>query len=437
MKRTYRLVTTGVTIVLLLSSCANEQIEYITDDSNTSAVASQSSQGETDIVDQSTIAINTTEPTTVSEKFYDEFVVYDKFGKGYNIRMWLHPQRFEDEYSVYTYEDVNLTAQEKEKIVKMFAGGNTVYYYEEGKNRPKDAVQKEIDRVIERNEPESILKLLEGWLESAPELPVEATDYNENNFAYYEDEIPWIITFREHSLSLARDYNYEYDKKIGNVIAEEDAEKIIEDVLYNIGLTELKLISVSSGNNEIYGDYYRLNYLQGEEILEMGDGTKGTTWMKENYSDEYIKMWTCEYQYPSVVECNISQTGHLEYLSIAHLARLLDVKDNVTLLSEQDIIDIAINELKNNCDEYMRAEIGIEKGVSYNFMKLGYVIVSDEDKYYQIPCWEIQQRVQDSNEITAIYINAIDGSIVSNGKKTFEYVDASSTITNPEDLLIE
>lgn len=144
--------------------------------------------------------------------------------------------------------------------------------------------------------------------------------------------------------------------------------------------------------------------MDGMVFSDSLDPTNYRTYWNKNI-DEKFSFFMNESREITVNEYGVG-TFHIDYP-----VSVVRKQEEVELLPVEKIFDIAIDELKNNANDYV-----VDHDIKYDSFNLGYIRVkncSDTHKYSYIPAWSLElSREGEVIKYCPVFINAIDGTII-------------------------
>lgn len=195
-------------------------------------------------------------------------------------------------------------------------------------------------------------------------------------------------------------------------LTEEEARKQAEEALLAIGWSapiwkETEFL-VWSGENEDVIDGYCFTASLGIDNMAFGDFDSGYEWVLGQSSADL---------YQGTAEIYINDSG-IVYMSVNEPVNVVQITENVSLLSLDTIKGIIRNELSNHPEKYL--EDG--KKTYFTQLELNYIRIKDDsrERYFSyVPVWRLCHKTgsadyTDGRKISGypVLINAIDGSVI-------------------------
>lgn len=356
-----------------------------------------------------------------------------------------------DNMSVVEVENVKIDADYKKRFLDLYFGGNEYYYHD-----PDHYTVDELNEVIEdwqKTQDDTHSEWLEQQLaEYRDKLETAKTTYtvakdleNCEVFAGYKGDVFCEVEFEAHKVHAyawyqsGTDYgppslrNEDYDT-ITQTFQDDDL-KDKADETSNEGSKSAASAKKEAGNF--------LSKLGMQDLVERGECECG--WIGFNNSEEgndyQTATWGYIYSYAtgidgitfkdgldrdtylSVYETNDSDTDDVTLLDSTLLTvtddGIIDVQLEYPVNVTQIYKDVELISLKN-IEQIIKAEITenpdkYDTTSSFNKLQLGYLKIrsdSEPGKYSYVPAWALSRMVDYSSERNAIFVNAIDGTII-------------------------
>lgn len=357
-----------------------------------------------------------------------------------------------DNMSVVEVENVKIDADYKKRFLDLYFGGNEYYYHD-----PDHYTVDELNEVIEdwqKTQDETHSEWLEQRLaEYRDKLETAKTTYtmaedleNCEVFAGYKGDVFCEVEFEAHKVHAyawyqsGTDYgppslrNEDYDT-ITQTFQDEDLKDKVDETS-NEGSKSATLAKKEAGNF--------LSKLGMQDQVERGECECG--WIGFNNSEEgndyQTATWGYIYSYAtgidgitfkdgldrdtylSVYETNDSDTDDVTLtdstlltvtddgiidVQLEYPVNVTQIYKDVELISLKNIEQIIKAEITENPDKYDTAS-------SFNKLQLSYLKIrsdSEPGKYSYVPAWALSRMVDYSSERNAIFVNAIDGTIIN------------------------
>ena len=317
-----------------------------------------------------------------------------------------------DNMSVVEVENVKIDADYKKRFLDLYFGGNEYYYHD-----PDHYTVDELNEVIEdwqKTQDETHSEWLEQQLaEYRDKLETAKTTYtvakdleNCEVFAGYKGDVFCEVDFEAHKVHAyalhqsGTDYgppslrNEDYDT-ITQTFQDDDL-KDKADETSNEGSK-----SAASAKKEA-GDF--LSKLGMQDLVERGECE--CSWIGFNNSEEgndyQTAVWGYIYSYATGIDGITFKDGFDMDTYLSGYEAIDSDIDDVTLP------DSTLLTVTDDPDKYDIAS-------SFNKLQLSYLKIrsdSEQGKYSYVPAWALSRMV-DSNEQNAIFVNAIDGTIIN------------------------
>lgn len=356
-----------------------------------------------------------------------------------------------DNMSVVEVENVKIDADYKKRFLDLYFGGNEYYYHD-----PDHYTVDELNEVIEdwqKTQDETHSEWLEQRLaEYRDKLETAKTTYtvakdleNCEVFAGYKGDVFCEVDFEAHKVHAyalhqsGTDYgppslrNEDYDT-ITQTFQDDDlkdkadetsnegsksaasAKKEVGDFLSKLGMQDLvergecECSWIGFNNSEEGNDYqtavwgYIYSYATGIDGITFKDGFDMDTYLS---GYEAIDSDIDDVTLPDSTLLTVTDDGIID-VQMEYPVNVTQIYKDVELISLKNIEQIIKAEITENPDKYDIAS-------SFNKLQLSYLKIrsdSEQGKYSYVPAW-VLSRMVDSNEQNAIFVNAIDGTIIN------------------------
>lgn len=357
-----------------------------------------------------------------------------------------------DNMSVVEVENVKIDADYKKRFLDLYFGGNEYYYHD-----PDHYTVDELNEVIEdwqKTQDETHSEWLEQRLaEYRDKLETAKTTYtvakdleNCEVFAGYKGDVFCEVDFEAHKVHAyalhqsGTDYgppslrNEDYDT-ITQTFQDDDlkdkadetsnegsksaasAKKKAGDFLSKLGMQDLvergecECSWIGFNNSEEGNDYqtavwgYIYSYATGIDGITFKDGFDMDTYLSVyEANDSDIDDVTL----PDSTLLTVTDDGIID-VQMEYPVNVTQIYKDVELISLKNIEQIIKAEITENPDKYDIAS-------SFNKLQLSYLKIrsdSEQGKYSYVPAWALSRLVDYSNEQNAIFVNAIDGTIIN------------------------
>lgn len=357
-----------------------------------------------------------------------------------------------DNMSVVEVENVKIDADYKKRFLDLYFGGNEYYYHD-----PDHYTVDELNEVIEywqKEQDDTYREWLEQQLaEYRDKLETAKTTYtvakdleNCEVFAGYKGDVFCEVEFEAHKVHAyalsqsGTDYgppslrNEDYDT-VTQTFQDEDlkdkadetsnegsksatsAKKEAGDFLSKLGMQnqvergECECNWIGFNNSEEGNDYqtavwgYIYSYATGIDGITFKDGLDRDTYLsvyETNDSD------TDDVTLPDSTLLTVTDDGIID-VQLEYPVNVTQIYKDVELISLKNIEQIIKAEITENPDKYDTAS-------SFNKLQLSYLKIrsdSEQGKYSYVPAWALSRMVDYSSERNAIFVNAIDGTIIN------------------------
>ena len=356
-----------------------------------------------------------------------------------------------DNMSVVEVENVKIDADYKKRFLDLYFGGNEYYYHD-----PDHYTVDELNEVIEdwqKTQDDTHSEWLEQQLaEYRDKLETAKTTYtlakdleNCEVFAGYKGDVFCEVEFEAHKVHAyawyqsGTDYgppslrNEDYDT-ITQTFQDDDlkdkadetsnegsksaasAKKEAGNFLSKLGMQDLvergecECGWIGFNNSEEGNDYqtatwgYIYSYATGIDGITFKDGLDRDTYLsvyETNDSD------TDDVTLPDSTFLTVTDDGIID-VQLEYPVNVTQIYKDVELISLKNIEQIIKAEITENPDKY-------DTTSSFNKLQLGYLKIrsdSEPGKYSYVPAWALSRMVDYSSERNAIFVNAIDGTII-------------------------
>lgn len=356
-----------------------------------------------------------------------------------------------DNMSVVEVENVKIDADYKKRFLDLYFGGNEYYYHD-----PDHYTVDELNEVIEdwqKTQDETHSEWLEQRLaEYRDKLETAKTTYtvakdleNCEVFAGYKGDVFCEVDFEAHKVHAyalhqsGTDYgppslrNEDYDT-ITQTFQDDDlkdkadetsnegsksatsAKKEAGDFLSKLGMQDLvergecECSWIGFNNSEEGNDYqtavwgYIYSYATGIDGITFKDGFDMDTYLS---GYEAIDSDIDDVTLPDSTLLTVTDDGIID-VQMEYPVNVTQIYKDVELISLKNIEQIIKAEITENPDKY-------DTAATFNKLQLSYLKIrsdSEQGKYSYVPAW-VLSRMVDSNEQNAIFVNAIDGTIIN------------------------
>lgn len=357
-----------------------------------------------------------------------------------------------DNMSVVEVENVKIDADYKKRFLDLYFGGNEYYYHD-----PDHYTVDELNEVIEdwqKTQDDTHSEWLEQQLaEYRDKLETAKTTYtvakdleNCEVFAGYKGDVFCEVEFEAHKVHAyawyqsGTDYgppslrNEDYDT-ITQTFQDDDlkdkadetsnegsksaasAKKEVGDFLSKLGMQDLvergecECSWIGFNNSEEGNDYqtavwgYIYSYATGIDGITFKDGFDMDTYLS---GYEAIDSDIDDVTLPDSTLLTVTDDGIID-VQMEYPVNVTQIYKDVELISLKNIEQIIKAEITENPDKYDIAS-------SFNKLQLSYLKIrsdSEQGKYSYVPAWALSRLVDYSNEQNAIFVNAIDGTIIN------------------------
>ena len=357
-----------------------------------------------------------------------------------------------DNMSVVEVENVKIDADYKKRFLDLYFGENEYYYHD-----PDHYTVDELNEVIEdwqKTQDEIHNEWLEQQLvEYRDKLETAKTTYTVAKdlescevFAGYKGDVFCEVEFEAHKVHAyalsqsGTDYgppslrNEDYDTITRNFQDEDLKDKVDEtsnegsksaasakkeagNFLSKLGMQDLvergecECSWIGFNNSEEGNDYqtaawgYIYSYATGIDGITFKDGLDRDTYLsvyETNDSD------TDDVTLPDSTLLTVTDDGIID-VQLEYPVNVTQIYKDVELISLKNIEQIIKAEITENPDKYDTAS-------SFNKLQLSYLKIrsdSEPGKYSYVPAWALSRMVDYSSERNAIFVNAIDGTIIN------------------------
>lgn len=356
-----------------------------------------------------------------------------------------------DNMSVVEVENVKIDADYKKRFLDLYFGGNEYYYHD-----PDHYTVDELNEVIEdwqKTQDEIHSEGLEQQLaEYRDKLEMAKTTYtvakdleNCEVFAGYKGDVFCEVEFEAHKVHAyawyqsGTDYgppslrNEDYDT-ITQTFQDDDlkdkadetsnegsksaasAKKEARDFLSKLGMQdqvqrgECECSWIGFNNSEEGNDYQTASW---GYIYSYATGIDGITFMDGFDRDTYLSVYEAnnsdidDVTLPDSTLLTVTDDGIID-VQLEYPVNVTQIYKDVELISLKNIEQIIKAEITENPDKY-------DTAATFNKLQLSYLKIrsdSEQGKYSYVPVW-VLSRMVDSKEQNAIFVNAIDGTIIN------------------------
>ena len=357
-----------------------------------------------------------------------------------------------DNMSVVEVENVKIDADYKKRFLDLYFGENEYYYHD-----PDHYTVDELNEVIEdwqKTQDEIHNEWLEQQLvEYRDKLETAKTTYtvakdleNCEVFAGYKGDVFCEVEFEAHKVHAyawyqsGTDYgppslrNEDYDT-ITQTFQDDDlkdkadetsnegsksaasAQKEAGNFLSKLGMQDLvergecECSWIGFNNSEEGNDYqtaawgYIYSYATGIDGITFKDGLDRDTYLSVyETNDSDIDDVTL----PDSTLLTVTDDGIID-VQLEYPVNVTQIYKDVELISLKNIEQIIKAEITENPDKY-------DTTSSFNKLQLSYLKIrsdSEQGKYSYVPAWALSRMVDYSSERNAIFVNAIDGTIIN------------------------
>ena len=357
-----------------------------------------------------------------------------------------------DNMSVVEVENVKIDADYKKRFLDLYFGENEYYYHD-----PDHYTVDELNEVIEdwqKTQDEIHNEWLEQQLvEYRDKLETAKTTYtvakdleNCEVFAGYKGDVFCEVEFEAHKVHAyawyqsGTDYgppslrNEDYDT-ITQTFQDDDlkdkadetsnegsksaasAKKEAGNFLSKLGMQDLvergecECSWIGFNNSEEGNDYqtavwgYIYSYATGIDGIAFKDGFDMDTYLS---GYEAIDSDIDDVTLPDSTLLTVTDDGIID-VQLEYPVNVTQIYKDVELISLKNIEQIIKAEITENPDKY-------DTTSSFNKLQLSYLKIrsdSEQGKYSYVPAWALSRMVDYSSERNAIFVNAIDGTIIN------------------------
>lgn len=357
-----------------------------------------------------------------------------------------------DNMSVVEVENVKIDADYKKRFLDLYFGGNEYYYHD-----PDHYTVDELNEVIEywqKEQDDTYREWLEQRLaEYRDKLETAKTTYtvakdleNCEVFAGYKGDVFCEVEFEAHKVHAyalhqsGTDYgppslrNEDYDiitqsfqdedlkdkadetsnegnksaasakKEAGNFLSKLGMQDLVER-----GECECNWVGFNTDSKE-ENDYqtaawgYIYSYATGIDGIAFKDGFDMDTYLsvyEANDSD------IDDVALPDSTLLTVTDDGIID-VQLEYPVNVTQIYKDVELISLKNIEQIIKAEITENPDKY-------DTAATFNKLQLSYLKIrsdSEQGKYSYVPAWVLSRMVDYTDEQNAIFVNAIDGTII-------------------------
>lgn len=313
-----------------------------------------------------------------------------------------------DNMSVVEVENVKIDVDYKKRFLDLYFGGNEYYYHD-----PDHYTVDELNEVIEdwqKTQDETHSEWLEQRLaEYRDKLETAKTTYtvakdleNCEVFAGYKgDDLKDKAdeTSNEGSKSAAS-----AKKEAGNFLSKLGMQDLVERGECECSWIGFNIDSEKENDYQTAAWGYIYSYATGIDGITFKDGFDMDTYLSVyEANDSDIDDVTL----PDSTLLTVTDDGIID-VQLEYPVNVTQIYKDVELISLKNIEQIIKAEITENPDKY-------DTAATFNKLQLSYLKIrsdSEQGKYSYVPAW-VLSRMVDSNEQNAIFVNAIDGTIIN------------------------
>lgn len=321
-----------------------------------------------------------------------------------------------DNMSVVEVENVKIDADYKKRFLDLYFGGNEYYYHD-----PDHYTVDELNEVIEywqKEQDDTYREWLEQRLaEYRDKLETAKTTYtvakdleNCEVFAGYKGDVFCEVEFEAHKVHAYALHQSGTDYGPPS-LRNEDYDTITQTFQDLVERGECECSWIGVNNSEEGNDYqtavwgYIYSYATGIDGITFKDGFDMDTYLSGyEANDSDIDDVTL----PDSTLLTVTDDGIID-VQMEYPVNVTQIYKDVELISLKNIEQIIKAEITENPDKYDIAS-------SFNKLQLSYLKIrsdSEQGKYSYVPAWALSRLVDYSNEQNAIFVNAIDGTIIN------------------------
>lgn len=313
-----------------------------------------------------------------------------------------------DNMSVFEVENVKIDADYKKRFLDLYFGGNEYYYHD-----PDHYTVDELNEVIEdwqKTQDETHSEWLEQRLaEYRDKLETAKTTYtvakdleNCEVFAGYKgDDLKDKAdeTSNEGSKSAAS-----AKKEAGDFLSKLGMQDLVERGECECSWIGFNIDSEKENDYQTAAWGYIYSYATGIDGITFKDGFDMDTYLSGyEANDSDIDDVTL----PDSTLLTVTDDGIID-VQLEYPVNVTQIYKDVERISLKNIEQIIKAEITENPDKY-------DTAATFNKLQLSYLKIrsdSEQGKYSYVPAW-VLSRMVDSNEQNAIFVNAIDGTIIN------------------------
>lgn len=357
-----------------------------------------------------------------------------------------------DNMSVVEVENVKIDADYKKRFLDLYFGGNEYYYHD-----PDHYTVDELNEVIEywqKEQDDTYREWLEQRLaEYRDKLETAKTTYtvakdleNCEVFAGYKGDVFCEVEFEAHKVHAyalhqsGTDYgppslrNEDYDtitqtfqdddlkdkadetsnegsksatsakKEAGNFLSKLGMQDLVERGECECSWIGFNIDSEKENDYQTAAWGYIYSYATGIDGITFKDGFDMDTYLS---GYEAIDSDIDDVTLPDSTLLTVTDDGIID-VQMEYPVNVTQIYKDVELISLKNIEQIIKAEITENPDKY-------DTAATFNKLQLSYLKIrsdSEQGKYSYVPAW-VLSRMVDSNEQNAIFVNAIDGTIIN------------------------
>lgn len=313
-----------------------------------------------------------------------------------------------DNMSVVEVENVKIDVDYKKRFLDLYFGGNEYYYHD-----PDHYTVDELNEVIEYWQKEQDDTYRE-WLEQRLAEYRDKLETAKTTYTVAKD-LENCEVFAGYKGDDLKDKADETSNEGSKSAA--SAKKEAGDFLSKLGMQDLvergecECSWIGFNNSEEGNDYqtavwgYIYSYATGIDGITFKDGFDMDTYLSVyEANDSDIDDVTL----PDSTLLTVTDDGIID-VQMEYPVNVTQIYKDVELISLKNIEQIIKAEITENPDKYDIAS-------SFNKLQLSYLKIrsdSEQGKYSYVPAWALSRLVDYSNEQNAIFVNAIDGTIIN------------------------
>ena len=326
-----------------------------------------------------------------------------------------------DNMSVVEVENIKIDVDYKKRFLDLYFGGNEYYYHD-----PDHYTVDELNEVIEywqKEQDDTYREWLEQRLaEYRDKLETAKTTYtvakdleNCEVFAGYKGDVFCEVEFEAHKVHAyalhqsGTDYgppslrNEDYDT-ITQTFQDDDLKDKADETSNEGSWIGFNIDSEKENDYQTAAWGYIYSYATGIDGITFKDGFDMDTYLSVyEANDSDIDDVTL----PDSTLLTVTDDGIID-VQLEYPVNVTQIYKDVELISLKNIEQIIKAEITENPDKY-------DTAATFNKLQLSYLKIrsdSEQGKYSYVPAW-VLSRMVDSNEQNAIFVNAIDGTIIN------------------------